>query len=294
MKEPIRVSTAPLAQNHDVDEVVYDAKVVNAGYQGPVAADQLFGGPALASNQGNMTLRDSRGNIVDALNYGGGVDPWLGEGFQGQSGLEEPGNFVRIPSTNQRMLPGQTPAVPDISFGRYPDGADNDENQFDFSAQKSFSLSAPVNPGDVNIKINSVDGIIIGQRLFLGPDAEPVIAANIGTPGYAPLAVAAPAGSTKLSVSGVQGFSVGQTVYVGDEKAEIASVKAARRNMWGPVPAVPVYDEVILAAPLKQSHGTGDALAGTGITVSSPIKGAYAAGASVAGAVPTPGAPNRY
>lgn len=289
--------TAPLKADHDVDEVVFDAKVVNAGYQGPVAADQLYGGPAFSTSQGNITLRDAKSNIVDALNYGGVVDPWLGEGFQGQSGLEEPGNFVQTPASAQRGgFPGMAPAVatPDLSAGRYPDGADTDENEKDFNVQKSFSLAAPVKAGETNIKVNSVAGIIIGQRLFLGPDAEPVIAANIGTPGYAPLAVAAPAGASKLSVSGVQAFSVGQTVYVGDERAEIAEIKAARRNMWGPAPATPVYDEVILATPLKKAHGTGEALAGTGITVSSPIKGSYATGASVTGSVPTPGAPNRF
>ena len=285
---------APLAKNHDIDDVVFDAKVVDAGYQGCVAADQLFGGPALAANQGNITLRDGKNNIVDALNYGGVVDPWLGEGFQGQSGLEEPGNFVKTPASNTRVMPGApAPQAPNLSAGRYPDGYDTDENENDFKLQRAITIAAPVKAGDTNIKLSATNNIRIGQRLFIGPDNEEVIAATIGTPGYAPIAVNAKAGAKQLEVSGVQGFSVGQTVYVGDEKAAIAEIHAVRRNNRAPF-VVPQNDVIILQAPLKNAHTTDEAIAGTGVGVSSPIKASYSVGTQVASGVPTPGAPNQF
>ncbi len=285
---------SPLAKNHDVDDVVFDAKVVDAGYQGSVEADLLYGGPAFAATQGNITLRDGKDNIVDALNYGGVVDPWLGEGFQGQSGLEEPGNFVKTPASNARVMPGApAPQTPDLSAGRYPDGFDNDENETDFNVQRAVTLAAPAKPGDTNIKLSATNNIRIGQRLFIGPDKEEVIAATIGTPGYAPLAEKAAAGAKQLAVNGVQGFTVGQTVFVGDEKATIAEIHAVRRNNRAPV-LVPQNDIVILQEALKSAHGTDEALAGTGVGISSPIKASYAVGATVVDNVPTPGAPNRF
>ena len=280
----------PLSAAHDVDEVVFDAAVKDAGFQGE--ADLLFGGPALSASQGNMTLRDAKGNIVDALNYGGIVDPWLGEGYQGQSGLEEPGNFVQTPAAAAPR--GMAPAVisPDLSAARLPDGMDNDDNENDFRVQKALTIAAPVKAGSRNIKVSSVDGLVINQRLFIGPGHEEVIAANIGTAGASSLAEAAAKGSTRLSVSGVTGFVVGQEVYIGDEKAFIAEIHAARRWWFSPVPAAP--DAVVLSAPLKSAHEAGESFAGSGITVSSPLRSDYASGTPVTGAVPTPGAPNRF
>lgn len=283
----------PLTKAHSVDDAVIDVKVVNAGYQGDAAADQIYGGPVLASTSGNITLRDARGNVVDALNYGAIVDPWLGEGFQGQSGLEEPGNFVATPAVQQRGFPGFGPAAvsPDLSAGRYPDGADADDNENDFKVQASFSLAAPAAAGDINLKLNSVEGIVIGQRLFV--DGEEVVATNIGTPGCTALSGDAAAGSYTLTVASVQAFRAGQEVFVGDEKCVVAEVKAARRNFWAPMTNV-TPDMVYLAAPLKAAHAAGEFLAGTGVTLSRPVQADHASGAPVVDFVPTPGAPNRY
>ena len=279
-----------LTKDHDINEVVFDAKVTNAGYQGSVPADQLFGGPALSTSQGNISLRDAKGNVVDGLNYGGVVDPWLAEGYQGQSGAEEPGNFVRTPALNVRGL--QTAAAPDLSAGRYPDGFDNDDNENDFRVQGSLTLAAPLKAGSRNLKVSSTNGLIINQRLFIGPDHEEVIAANIGSAGYTTLSAEASKGATRISVASSQGFAVGQEVYVGDERAFIAEIHATRRGWFSPVPAAP--DVVVLRAPLKSAHASGEDFAGSGITVSSPVKADYAAGIPVTGSVPTPGAPNRF
>ena len=286
----IELSSA-LTRDHDIDDVVSDAKVVNAGYQGDVPADLLFGGPALSASQGNISLRDAKGNVVDGLNYGGVVDPWLAEGYQGQSGLEEPGNFVRTPAVNMRGL--VTASAPNLSAGRYPDGLDNDDNENDFRVQRQVSLAAPANAGTINLKVNSVNGLIVGQRLFVGPDHESMTVANIGTPGASSLGESAKAGATQLAVSGVQGFTVGQEVYVGDEKAIIAGIRAVRRG-WN-APAIPnVFDTVTLSAPLKKAHSAGESFAGSGLTLAYPLRADYAAGTPLASAVPTPGAPNVY
>ena len=99
-------------------------------------------------------------------------------------------------------------------------------------------------------------------------------------------------GTTRLSVSGVTGFVVGQEVFVGDEKAFISEIHAARRGWFSPVPAAP--DAIVLTAPLKAAHAAGESFAGSGITVSSPLRADYASGVPVTGAMPTPGAPNRF
>ena len=181
---------------------------------------------------------------------------------------------------------------PDLSAARWPDGMDNDDNENDFRVQKSLTLAAPAKAGSRNIKVSSVDGLVINQRLFIGPGHEEVIAANIGSAGASSLAEAAAKGATRLSVSGVTGFAVGQEVFIGEEKASIAEIHAARRGWFSPVPSAP--DAVVLAAPLKAAHAAGESFAGSGITVSAPLRSDYASGTPVTGALPTPGAPNRF
>ena len=76
----------PLIRNHEIHAVVCDQKVTTAGYQGTTTPNQRFGGPALSSNAGSLVLRNAAGQIVDGLNYGGLVDPWIAEGYQANSG----------------------------------------------------------------------------------------------------------------------------------------------------------------------------------------------------------------
>ena len=160
-------------------------------------------------------------------------------------------------------------------------------------AALAVSLAAPANAGTINLKVNSVNGLIVGQRLFVGPDNESMTVANIGTPGASSLGESTKAGATQLAVSGVQGFTVGQEVYVGDEKAIIAGIRAVRRG-WN-APAIPnVFDTVTLSAPLKKAHSAGESFAGSGLTLAYPLRADYAAGTPLASAVPTPGAPNVY
>ncbi|MCQ2144758.1 MAG: hypothetical protein MJY72_03360, partial [Bacteroidales bacterium] len=169
----------PLSQNHPIDEVVYDAKTVTAGYQGEVAADQLFGGPVLGNQSGNITLRDAKGNIVDAMNYGNVVDPWLAEGYHAESGEEKEGSFAPLPAMKTNFwgiykTPALRPAA--LSSGRYPDGADTDDNKIDFHSQITTTMFKDAPAGSTDITIHAVSGLRIGETLWFstGDDAESV------------------------------------------------------------------------------------------------------------------------
>jgi hypothetical protein len=113
----------PLSRSHAINAPVIDAAVTSAGYQGPPAPDQWFGGPALSASAGSMVLENAQGVVSDSLNYGGLVDPWLAEGYQGKSGTGQEGCFVAAPGTA---------AGAGRSAVRHPDGADTDSNCGDF------------------------------------------------------------------------------------------------------------------------------------------------------------------
>jgi hypothetical protein len=130
----------PFDRRHAISAPVVDAAVTNAGYQGSPTPDQLFGGPVLSSSAGSIVLRDARGLVADSLNYGGLVDPWAAEGYQGASGAGRNGCFA--PSPVMASAAGRS----DI---RLPDGTDTDSNCADFAitnnptpgaANQSFTL----------------------------------------------------------------------------------------------------------------------------------------------------------
>ncbi len=124
----------PLGSSHAINTPVIDTAVTNAGYQGPPAPDQWFGGPALSASAGNMVLRDAHGLVADSLNYGSLVDPWLAEGYQGRSGAGQAGCTVTPPGT---ATGAGSSAV------RYPDGADTDSNCTDFTTSNNPTPGRP-------------------------------------------------------------------------------------------------------------------------------------------------------
>ncbi len=291
----------PLANSHDIDAVVRDVKVTTAGYQGNPEPDQWFGGPALSSNAGNMVLRDADGKVVDGLNYGGLVDPWVAEGYQAVSGANASGNFVPSPLANRgfRMGPSTPSIQPDRSAGRYPDGNDNDDNSRDFQLQSSVSFAIGASAGSDNIKINNITGFSIGQKVIIGSgkNREHATIATIGTTGGTTATVAAKQGAESILVSGVEGFSAGQTCSIDNGKnkeiAVIASVATARRRFGGSQTTIP-SDTITLSAPLKYAHAEGTVVSGTGVMLAAPLTYSHEAGTQIAGNIPTPGAPNRY
>jgi hypothetical protein len=140
---------SPLANDHAINAAVRDAAVTNAGYQGPPAPNQWFGGPALSPNAGSMVLRDATGLVADSLNYGGLVDPWAAQGYQAASGSGRGGCSVPSPAGGRggrgRGAPAGGAPAPSRSASRTSDGADTGSNCGD------FRLQAPT-PGAPNQK----------------------------------------------------------------------------------------------------------------------------------------------
>ena len=281
----------PLSRNHPIDEAVIAG---TGGYCGAIAADLTFGGPALSTGGGNITLRDAKGNVADALNYGLVTDPWMAEGYQADSGLEEPGNFVQTPAPARRFGFGfgagpqlQTAAM---SAGRFPDGADLDDNKVDFKVQQAHNILMPVGPGGRNVKVSSVEAFPEGATIVVGSgkDAEVLTVAKAGSAGATLLKSAA--GKT-LVVASAMYFTPGQEILVGDEPAVVAEV-VMPRGWW--IPRDQQENKLILSAPLRKAHRDGEPVTGTGLMLSAPLHAAHAAGAPIATGQPTPGAANRY
>ena len=137
----------PLAGRHAINTPVVDAAVTSAGYQGPPAPDQWFGGPTLSASAGTMVLREATDGrlrryeqrrahdlVADSLNYGSLVDPWVAEGYQGKSGAGEAGCTVTPPGT---ATGAGSSAV------RYPDGTDTDSNCADFTTSNNPTPGRP-------------------------------------------------------------------------------------------------------------------------------------------------------
>ena len=161
----------PLANAHPADDVVYDARVTTAGYQDSAPADLLFGGPALQPNGGTIVLRDSRGLVVDALNYGRVIDSQYAEGYHAESGFDAMGSLVMTPyvvNIDGYHNPVNNARLPNLSAGRFPDGADSDNNKYDFHVQPYFHLAADAAPGTQILTVSSVEGLSPGQRVFIG------------------------------------------------------------------------------------------------------------------------------
>ncbi|MZP54977.1 MAG: hypothetical protein GT600_05980, partial [Bacteroidales bacterium] len=117
-----------------------------------------------------------------------------------------------------------------------------------------------------------------------------------GTPGATTTGTASRAGATAITVAGLSGFSVGQTITIGSganaETATIATLTPARGRI-GSANYNPV-NSITFTAPLKKTHAMGAQVSGTGITLTMPLTRAHNSGAQVASNLPTPGHPNQY
>jgi hypothetical protein len=290
--------------DHEIDAVILDANVKTAGYQGTPAPDQWFGGPSLSSRGGNMVLRDSKGNVVDGLNYGLHVDPWAGEGYHAVSGAGASGCFVAVPvaARGGRMAVVAPTVQPDRSAGRFPDGKDSDSNCSDFRLQSAVSISVPSLKGANNIKVSSVADFVAGQKIIIGTgaDGETAVISAVGTSGGTATGVTSRAGAKTIIVSGIEGINAGQTISIGSganlETAVVSAVAPGRRGPGGPGGAAPPTptDTIKLASPMRFAHAAGSQVAGSGITLASPLNNSHNAGTPVAANLPTPGGPNKF
>jgi len=297
---------SPLAEDHAINAVVRDAAVTTAGYQGPPAPNQWFGGPALSPSAGNMVLRDAAGLVVDSLNYGGLVDPWAAKGYQAASGAGAGGNFVATPGTGRGGFGGgfggPAGSAPHRSAGRFPDGLDTDNNRNDFLLQTATTLSADSAADANNIKVASVADFGAGQTIMIdtGANFETAVIATVGTAGGTTVGTATTVGATVIPVASAAGFATGQTITIDSganlETAVVAtstgggrSGRGGRGGRGGPGVAT-----ITVAAPLTIAHAVDAQVSGTGITLTTALTRGHDRGAQVAGSIPTPGAPNQY
>jgi len=294
---------SPLANDHAIDAVVRDAQVTTAGYQGPPAPNQWFGGPALGPAAGNMVLRDAAGLVVDSLNYGGLVDPWAAEGYQAASGSGQSGCSVPSPGAGRGGFGGfggPPAAAPNRSLGRFPDGADTDSNCADFLLQSATTLPAASAAGATNIKVASVADFAAGQTIIIdtGANRETAVIATVGAAGATTVGTATSVGATYIPVAGAMGFSAGEAITIdsgaNQEAAVIASIGGGRGSLGGPGRGGPGGAIITVATALTRAHEVGVQFAGAGITLTAGLTKAHATGAPVASNVPTPGAPNQY
>ena len=291
----------PLAGDHAINAVVRDAAVTTAGYQGPPAPNQWFGGPALSPSAGTMVLRDAAGLVVDSLNYGSLVDPWAAEGYQAASGAGQGGCFVPAPGSARGGFGGRgrpAPAATSRSAGRFPDGADTGSNCRDFLLQATTTLAVGSDAGANNIKVASMD-FAAGQTIFVdaGANRETAVVAAVGTAGGTTVRAATEVGATVIPVAGAFGFNPGQTITIASganrETAVVAAIAGGRGGPGGGRGG-PGGATITVAAPLTLAHAVGAQVAGSGITLATALTRAHDSGAQVAGDVPTPGASNRY
>jgi non-reducing end alpha-L-arabinofuranosidase len=290
-----------LSNDHPIDAVVRDAAVTTAGYQGTPAPNQWFGGPELSTSApafggvtwlslkaGSMVLRDAAGLVVDSLNYGGLVDPWAGEGYQGTSGPGKFGCYVAAPGDVAGARPFALANASDTSAGRFPDGADTGSNCNDFVTSPATTLSFASVAGATNIKVASVEGFNPGEtvRIDSGANLETAEIATVGTAGATTMSADAAQGATEIPVAMPRGFDAGQTIAIGSGSDSETAV-VVRMNRF-PEPSI------VVSAPLARSHAAGTEVSGTGITLTAPLTHQHAGDAAVTGSIATPGAPNHY
>ena len=152
------------------------------------------------------------------------------------------------------------------------------------AAGAATTTISPVNVGDTNLKVASINGFVAGQKLQVmeasGKKFETVAVTGVGTAAGASttLAAASKAGDTNLKVTSVTGFVVGQPMTVGvgatEEAATVTAVGTAGATGTG----------ITLATPLTKDHlilmlvrGTG-----TGLTTE-PFTMAHASGSTTRG-----------
>jgi len=289
----------PLDYDHGIHEVVRDAAVTSAGYQGTPAPNQWFGGPELTTTllqfghsitveEGSMVLRDASGVVVDSLNYGGLVDPWAAEGDQAASGARLSGCYAPAPgSVFDPWSTVVTPVATNSSAGRFPDGADTDSNCIDFLTQAVATLSTSTAAGATNLKATSVEGFRPGQTILIdsGENLETAVISTVGTAGATTLSTSSDVGATVLHTANVTGFIRGQKILIDDgansETAVVSSIRARGAT-------------ITLATPLARAHASGGQISGSGISLTTPLTRTHTSGAQVSDNVPTPGAPNQY
>ena len=172
----------------------------------------------------------------------------------------------------------------------------------DFHLQTVSTLSADSAVGVNNIKVSSVD-FSAGQTIVIdtGANRESAVIATVGTPGATTVSTNTEVGATTVPVSSALGFSAGQTITIdggaNQETAVVASVTGARGGRGGGPGGGrggAGVTSITVTEPLRMAHALNAQVSGSGITLTVALTKAHASGATAAGNVPTPGAPNQY
>ena len=301
----IRLEKA-LEKNYEAGAPVLNPLATSVGYQGTATPNHWFGAP-LSSAAGSLALMDATGKVViDAIVYGSQqsnssangtiTSPEIAtlEGDQSQGGcitvipgsFSGSGQFIAAAGKSNR------------SAGRFPDGADTDNNCSDFTLQNTITLLTPATAGSNNIKVASMAELSVGQEIIIGTgtESETAVITKIGTPGGTLLSTSTKSGVKTVPVTGIEGFKAGQTITIDEgtnlETAVIASVAAGRRR-FGSRTQGPA-DSVTFTKPLNSAHAAGVQASGSGISLAKPLTQAHEAGTQIADYIPTPGAPNKY
>jgi non-reducing end alpha-L-arabinofuranosidase len=287
---------SPLGRAHAYGAPVVNSAVATAGFQGPPAPKQWFGG-VLSARAGSLALMDSTGGvIVDSIVYGSQQSNSSGNGTIASPDLAtlesdqgKGGCIVVVPGGGGGMRPGAGGDGGNRSVGRFPDGADADSLCTDFVTQSATTMPAASTSGATNIKVASVAGFEAGQSIMIdaGANLETAVIATVGTPGATTVTTATSVGATVIPVAGAMGFSAGQSITIdGGGNSESAVVAATTGGRGG--------STITVAAPLTLVHAAGAQVSGSGLTLASALTKAHAIGTQVAGDLPTPGAPNQY
>jgi hypothetical protein len=145
---------------------------------------------------------------------------------------------------------------------------------------RSTTLFSPASAGDTNVKVASTTGIAVGDimRIDTGGTTESVTVTNVGTQGRnTTLAAPAEAGATNIKVGSVTGMSAGDTIHVDTgaarETLTIASVGTSGASGTG----------LTLTSPLDAAHAAGVPVQdpGTGISFAPALTSGHDAGAGI-------------
>jgi non-reducing end alpha-L-arabinofuranosidase len=294
-----------LVKSHEVGTAVVNTLSTTVGYQGLRKPNQWYGNP-LSNTAGSIALMDASGLVlIDAMVYGSQqssssangtiTSPEIAtlEGDQSRGGC-----IVVVPGSDRGFRSSVTTSQPYRSAGRYPDGADSDNNCRDFQLQNTITMLAASEAGSNNIKVASVTDLSIGQKIIIGAgsNSETTVIATIGTTGGTTVGTATKAGATVIPVASIEGFGTGQSITIDNgsnrETVVVASIIAARRR-FGISSNTPM-DSITVTVPLTIEHPVGVQVSGSGIILASPLTKAHASGTQVANNVPTPGEPNQY
>jgi len=286
-----------LSKHHQAGGSIVSLQNSGTGYQGK--PNQWYGIP-LSAAAGSIALMNANNAVlIDGLVYGSKqsnssangtiTSPEIAtlEGDQSQGGC-----ILVVPGAAR----GFTPSAGDQtnkSFGRYPDGYDADDNCHDFQSQNSSTLAIASTAGLNNIKVSSIMGFSAGQQIIVGSgnDKEVATIATVGTPGATTISKAVAAGTTVIPVNSAFGFTTGQEVVMDGQTVIITAVTINRRR---PGNTDGASDAITINSPTKTAYDAGAVVAGSGITLTKPMTKDHSAGTQIINSLPTPGKPNQY